>query len=67
MAGLGMTGASYLGFTQWALARDAGPMLKALFDPGQQFGISQRDVSRRVIQSGDFSSVDADHRQLQRL
>jgi putative CocE/NonD family hydrolase len=24
-----MAGASYLGFTQWAIARDAGPMLKA--------------------------------------
>jgi uncharacterized protein len=27
---LGMAGPSYLGFTQWALARDAGPVLKAL-------------------------------------
>jgi uncharacterized protein len=27
---LAMAGASYLGFTQWAIARDAGPMLKAL-------------------------------------
>jgi len=26
---LGMAGPSYLGFTQWAIARDAGPMLKA--------------------------------------
>jgi uncharacterized protein len=26
---LAMAGASYLGFTQWAIARDAGPMLKA--------------------------------------
>ena len=24
-----MAGASYLGFTQWAIARDAGPLLKA--------------------------------------
>jgi putative CocE/NonD family hydrolase len=27
---LGMAGASYLGFTQWALARDAGSLLKAI-------------------------------------
>lgn len=27
---LGTTGASYLGYTQWAIARDAGPMLKAM-------------------------------------
>ena len=27
---LGMAGPSYLGFTQWAIARDAGPMLKAI-------------------------------------
>lgn len=27
---LAMTGASYLGFTQWAIARDAGPLLKAI-------------------------------------
>ncbi|MCL5998974.1 MAG: CocE/NonD family hydrolase [Chloroflexi bacterium] len=26
---LGMAGPSYMGFTQWAVARDAGPMLKA--------------------------------------
>jgi putative CocE/NonD family hydrolase len=27
---LGMTGASYLGFTQWAMAHEAGPLLKAM-------------------------------------
>ncbi len=27
---LGMTGPSYLGFTQWAVAAEAGPMLKAI-------------------------------------
>ena len=27
---LAMTGASYLGFAQWAIARAAGPMLKAM-------------------------------------
>lgn len=27
---LGMTGGSYLGYTQWAVAYDAGPMLKAM-------------------------------------
>lgn len=27
---LGTTGASYLGYTQWAIARDVGPMLKAM-------------------------------------
>jgi hypothetical protein len=27
---LAMAGPSYLGFTQWAIARDAGPMLKAI-------------------------------------
>jgi uncharacterized protein len=27
---LGMMGPSYMGFTQWALARDAGPILKAI-------------------------------------
>jgi uncharacterized protein len=27
---LAMTGASYLGFTQWAIARDAAPLLKAM-------------------------------------
>jgi len=47
---LGTTGASYLGYTQWAIARDAQPLLKAMST--QLIGSNLRDL---VYPGGAFA------------